>query len=52
MPVYVGIDVHRKRSQGAAVTTDGQVQLNNNVVNGPEPMLRLAPRHRHSGGMR
>ena len=26
MPVYVGIDVHRKRSQVAVVTEDGQVQ--------------------------
>jgi hypothetical protein len=28
MSVYVGIDVHRKRSQVAVVTRDGQVQLN------------------------
>src|SRR5580700_5243061 len=41
MSVYVGIDVHRKRSQVAVVTQDGQVQLNKNVVNGSEPMLRL-----------
>jgi hypothetical protein len=41
MPVYVGIDVHRKRSQGAAVIEDGALQLNKNVVNGSEPMLRL-----------
>jgi hypothetical protein len=39
--VYVGIDVHRKRSQVAVVTEDGTVQLNKNVVNGSEPMLRL-----------
>jgi len=39
--VYVGIDVHRKRSQVAVVTEDGKVQLNKNVVNGSEPMLRL-----------
>jgi transposase len=32
--VYVGIDVHRKRSQAAVVTEDGTVQLNKNVVNG------------------
>ena len=37
----VGIDVHRKRSQVAVVAEDGQVQLNKNVVNGSEPMLRL-----------
>jgi hypothetical protein len=34
MSVYVGIDVHRKRSQVAVVTEDGTVQLNKNVVNG------------------
>jgi hypothetical protein len=41
MSVYVGIDVHRKRSQVAVVTGEGQVQLNKNVVNGSTPMLRL-----------
>ncbi len=41
MSVYVGIDVHRKRSQVAVITGDGKVQLNRNVVNGSEPMLRL-----------
>jgi transposase len=41
MSVYVGIDVHRKRSQVAVVTGDGQVQLNKNVVNGREPILKL-----------
>ena len=41
MSVYVGIDVHRKRSRVAVVTEDGQVQVNKNVVNGSEPMLRL-----------
>jgi Transposase len=41
MSVYVGIDVHRKRSQVAVVAGDGKVQLNRNVVNGSEPMLRL-----------
>jgi transposase len=41
MSVYVGIDVHRKRSQVAVVTGEGKVQLNRNVVNGSEPMLRL-----------
>ncbi|MFI5064337.1 MAG: hypothetical protein ACHP9Z_10215 [Streptosporangiales bacterium] len=41
MFVYVGIDVHRKRSQVAVVAGDGKVQLNRNVVNGSEPMLRL-----------
>jgi len=33
--------VHRKRSQVAVVTGDGQVQVNKNVVNGSEPFLRL-----------
>src|SRR5436305_7035593 len=41
MSVYVGIDVHRRRSQVAVVTEDGTVQLNKNVVNGSEPFLRL-----------
>jgi transposase len=41
MSVYVGIDVHRKRSQVAVVTGDGQVQMNKNVVNGSEPFLQL-----------
>jgi transposase len=41
MSVYVGIDVHRKRSQVAVVTGDGAVQLNRNVVNGAEPILKL-----------
>jgi hypothetical protein len=41
MSVYVGIDVHRKRSQVAVVAEDGKVQLNKNVVNGTETLLRL-----------
>ena len=41
MSVYVGIDVHRRRSQVAVVTGDGRVQLNKNTVNGTEPLLRL-----------
>ena len=41
MSVYVGVDVHRKRSQVAVVTEDGKVQLNKNTVNGTEPILRL-----------
>jgi transposase len=41
MSVYVGIDVHRKRSQVAVVTGDGKVQLNKNTVNGAEPILGL-----------
>jgi hypothetical protein len=41
MSVYVGIDVHRKRSQVAVVAEDGQVRVNQNVVNGVEPILKL-----------
>jgi transposase len=41
MSVYVGIDVHRKRSQVAVVAEDGQVQVNRNVPNGVEPILKL-----------
>jgi transposase len=41
MSVYVGINVHRKRSQVAVVAEDGPVQLNKNVVNGSESFLRL-----------
>jgi hypothetical protein len=41
MSVYAGIDVHRKRSQVAVVAGDGKVQLNRNVVNGTEPILKL-----------
>ena len=41
MSVYVGIDVHRKRSQVAVVAEYGKVQLNKNMVNGTEPLLRL-----------
>ena len=39
MSVYVGIDVHRKRSQVAVVTEDGTVELNKNVVNGSAGMI-------------
>jgi len=41
MSVYVGIDVHRKRSQVVVVAEDGTVVLNKNTVNGDEPILRL-----------
>jgi transposase len=40
MSVYVGIDVHRKRSQVAVVTEEGQVQANRNVPNGVAPILK------------
>src|SRR5258708_24405895 len=41
MSVYVGIEVARKRAQVAVVAEDGKVQLNRDVVNGSERMLRL-----------
>jgi Transposase len=41
MSVYVGIDVHRKRSQVAVAAEDGKVVLTKNVVNGSTPFLRL-----------
>jgi transposase len=39
MSVYVGIDVHRKRSQVAVVDQDGEVLANRNVPNGIETIL-------------
>jgi transposase len=39
MSVYVGIDVHRKRSQVAVVEEDGAVRVNRNVPNGVETVL-------------
>jgi transposase len=39
MSVYVGIDVHRKRSQVAVVDESGEVLANCNVPNGVEPIL-------------
>jgi transposase len=39
MSVYVGIDVHRKRSQLAVVGQDGEVLANRNVPNGAETIL-------------
>src|SRR6201986_937142 len=41
MSVYVGIDVHRKRSQVAVINQDGEVLANRNVNNGVEPILSL-----------
>jgi transposase len=38
MSVYVGIDVHRKRSQVAVVDRSGKVLANRNVPNGVEPI--------------
>jgi len=39
MSVYVGIDVHRKRSQVAVIDQDGGVLANRNVPNGVKPIL-------------
>jgi transposase len=39
MSVYVGIDVHRKRSQVAVVDQDGEVLANRNVPNGTDTIL-------------
>ena len=39
MSVYVGIDVHRKRSQVAVVGQGGEVLANRNVPNGVAPVL-------------
>ncbi|WP_409473522.1 IS110 family transposase [Streptomyces sp. HC307] len=41
MSVYVGIDVHRKRSQIAVVNHGGAVQVNRNVPNGVKTVLSV-----------
>ena len=41
MSVYVGIDVHRKRSQVAVVNEGGEVLANRNVPNGVKPVLSV-----------
>jgi transposase len=41
MSVYVGIDVHRKRSQVAVIDQDGTVLANRNVNNGVTPILSV-----------
>jgi transposase len=41
MSVYVGIDVHRKRSQVAVINQDGEVLANRNVPNGVKPILSV-----------
>src|SRR5256886_4762245 len=41
MNVYVGIDVHRKRSQVAVIDQDGKVLANRNVNNGVQPILSV-----------
>ena len=41
MSVYVGIDVHRKRSQLAVIDAKGEVLANRNVPPGAEPILTV-----------
>src|SRR5216684_2805921 len=41
MSVYVGIDVHRKRSQVAVIDQAGEVLVNRNVPNGTETILKV-----------
>jgi transposase len=41
MSVYVGIDVHRKRSQVAVIDQGGEVLANRNVPNGVQPILKV-----------
>ena len=41
MSVYVGIDVHRKRSQVAVIDASGEVLANRNVPNGAGPILKV-----------
>ena len=41
MSVYVGIDVHRKRSQVTVIDQSGEVLTNRNVPNGAEPILKV-----------
>ena len=41
MSVYVGIDVHHKRSQVAVINQDGEVLANRNVPNGVTPILSV-----------
>src|SRR5438046_8227115 len=41
MSVYVGIDVHRKRSQVAVVGQSGEVLTRRNAPNGAEPILKV-----------
>jgi transposase len=54
MSVYVGMDVHRKRSQVAIVDQAGAVQRNRNLPNDPaelQVILGRAP-SRHPGRLR
>ena len=50
MSVYVGIDVHRNRSQVAVIDEGGKVLANRNVPNGAKPVLSVIGGH--PGGVR
>ena len=41
MSAYVGIDVHRKRSQVAVIDASGEVLANRNVPNSAGPILKV-----------
>jgi hypothetical protein len=41
MSVYVGIDVHRKRSQVTVIDASGKALTNRNLSNGAEPILKV-----------
>ena len=41
MSVYIGIEVHRKRSQVAVIDTGGEALATRNVPNGAEPILTV-----------
>ena len=41
MRVYVGMDVHRKRSQVALLGHDGTQLLNRNLSNGPAELVPI-----------
>jgi hypothetical protein len=50
MSVYVGIDVHRKRSQVAVIDSGGEVLANRNVPNGAVPIPRRSKPRSAGGG--
>jgi hypothetical protein len=49
MSVYVGMDVHRKRSQIAIVDEAGDQQRNRNVPNDPVKLVDFPPGAGHRG---
>ena len=48
MTVYVGMDVHRKRSQVAIVDAAGDQQRNRNVANDPAQLVPILGRYRRA----